>query len=100
VRFSVFYWKGPTAACASPKVNISGIEYGLVNVAADKYALNPCQPSPAYLNTTIDLTELGRYVLSLGDSVLRVWDARREVKVFVRVQGAGEVTFVQRAYHV
>lgn len=28
-----------------------------------------------------------------------MWDPRRDVKVHIEVQGAGELTFVQRAYH-
>lgn len=50
------------------------------------------------MDFTFDLTELDRYVLSL--EFLRVWDIRKEVKIHIRSQGAGEIVFRQKAYYL
>lgn len=50
------------------------------------------------MDFTFDLTELDRYVLSL--EFLRVWDIRKEVKVHLRAQGAGEIALKQKAYYL
>jgi hypothetical protein len=56
-----------------------------------------CTESPTFYNTKFDLTELDRYTITMG--YLRVHDVRKSVTIYTRVQGAGELTFVQKAYH-
>jgi hypothetical protein len=89
INFKIYYWKGPTAVCDSvtPKLNMSGIEFAVKTVSADKYSLEVCTPSPTEHNIKFNLTELDRYTIKMG--YLRIHDVRRDVKIFVRVQGAG-----------
>jgi hypothetical protein len=73
------------------------LQYSFKTVATDQYVFEVCSPSPAYLNTTFSFTELNHFLIS--KSVVRVWDARRNVSVFVLVQGSGELTFLQKAFY-
>jgi hypothetical protein len=93
----VYFWKSWVSYCSNQPITLSGLQYSFREVNPDEYVFEVCSQSQTYSNTTFDFTELNRYLIS--QKLVSVWDARREVNVSIQVSGAGELTFVQRAYY-
>ena len=91
----IYFWKNVVNCIGLARVNLSGVEYGFRN-SSTVYSLEICAPSPSYYKYTFDVTELDRYLIVLN--IVPLNGLRKNVDIYVRANGAGEITFVQKSY--